>query len=310
MLKMILTAMFGAIILTTAIAKGLSILLGLSSIVCGTPVLVAVVFGTIWLVLKCRYRPEENHLGVLYCFGRFSRFVPPDEWVFLIPLVYEVHHEVSLYMCTADLSLSNIELGDGLVVDARLKVFFRTDPRLASQENLLQVLKFQGVEWSEMVKTSTEDIVRNQIFLNLTYAQMIDFRKNREIKRLLSKEVAERMKGFGIVINEGHGVMPVAIQPNQMYQDAVQASRAATPIGEAALERLLPVLDAMKKFLPENAQAALLLEVASKIVETGQLPEIVLSPSSEIPISLSRGNGNGHRPPLAWSASKDLPFAK
>ncbi len=254
---------------------------GMVGLICLIPFFLAVSFMNIKFILRFRYRPAENHLGVIYRFGRFSRFVEPDEWTFLLPIFDKVHREVSLYMRTAELLLKKVELRDGLAVDVKIKVFFRTDLRLTSVENRMQTLKFEGPEWPEMVKTSTEDVVRNQVFLDSTYTELMGQRKNREIKQRISSEIAARVRSFGIIINENHGAMLVNAQPNNTYFEAVQVSRAAAPLGEAALERLKPVLSALNEIKHEDARTALLLELASKIVEVDNLPEIVLSPAED-----------------------------
>ena len=277
--KVLATIILVEIALVGGVAKVGSDYLGVAGLICFVPFLIAASFMGIKFILKFGYRPAENHLGVIYRFGRFDRFVEPDEWTFLLPIFDKVHREVSLYMRTAELLLKKVELRDGLTVDVKIKVFFKTDLRLSSEENRTQVLKFDGPEWPEMVKTSTEDVVRNQVFLDSTYAELIGQRKNREIKQRISSEIAARMRGFGIIINENHGAMLVNAQPNSTYFEAVQASRAANPLGEAALERLKPVLSALSEIKHEDARTALLLELASKIVEVDNLPEIVLSPA-------------------------------
>lgn len=279
--KVLATIVFAEIALMGGVAKVGSDYLGAAGLLCLIPFFLVLSFLSIKFILKFRYRPAENHLGVIYRFGRFRRFVDPDEWTFLLPVFERVHREVSLYMRTAELILKKVELRDGLAVDLKIKVFFKTDLRLTNEENRTQTLKFEGPEWPEMVKTSTEDVVRNQVFLDNTYTEIMSQRKSREIKQRISSEIAARVKSFGIIINENHGAMLVNVQPNSTYFEAVQASRAATPLGEAALERLKPVLSALSQIKHEDARTALLLELASKIVEVDNLPEIVLSPADD-----------------------------
>lgn len=281
MVKIIIKALSVAVVSTMAIAKSLSYYTGASYLICLIPVMGILSIGTLRLIIKHTYRPRENHLGVIYRFGRFHHFIAPDEWTFLIPNIEEVRRETSLYMRTAEVSLCNVELQDGLTVDVRFKVFFKTDLRLARQDNLIQALNFEGPEWSEMIKTGMEDITRNQIFLEIDQVKMNTFRKSREIKRLISKEISDRMKGFGILINEEYGAMLVEARPNETYFEAVQKYKAAAPMGQAALERLRPVLDALKQMRHEDARAAMLLEYASKIIEVENLPDIVVSPLEE-----------------------------
>ncbi len=288
-----------ALAISGFIGDSLSALIGIPALLWRTGWISALVgwemfqFRSLWI-----YRPQENHLGVIYRFGRFHRFVDPNTWALLLPGFDRVHHEVSLYMRTVEFELPNVELFDGLTVNVRLKVFFTTDPRKASEDRLLQALKFQRDEWSEIVKTSTEDLVRNQVFLTLTYTELAAQRKNRDVKRLLSHELVERVRAFGILLNEEYGVMPVDVQPNRIYRDAVLESRAATSVGEAALERLRPFLQVLEQIQPDAAHAAMLLHIASKIAQTGQLPEIVLSPGGDLPISpihtgFTGGDGHG-----------------
>lgn len=274
------------VVLEIALAGGMAMVgsdyLEGAGLICLFPLFIVMVLAEFKFVRKFGYRPPENHLGVVYRFDRFSHFVEPDEWILLVPFIDKVRREVSLYMRTADLILKRVELRDGLAVDLKIKVFFKTDLHLTSKENIAQALKFEGPEWSEMVKTSTEDVIRNQVFLDSNYAELIGQRKNREIKQRISAEISARMKGFGVIINENYGAMLVDAQPNKTYFEAVQASRAATPMGEAALERLRPILGTLNQIKHEDARTVLLLELASKIVEVDNLPEMVLSPTEGI----------------------------
>ncbi len=280
--KVLATIIVFEVALGAGLVKVSSDYLGEIGLICCIPFLIMIVLTGFKFIRTFGYRPQENHLGVVYRFGRFSHFVKPDEWALLIPFLDKVHREVSLYMRTADMLLNRVELRDGLAVDLKIKVFFKIDLRLTNKEQFTQALKFEGPEWPEMVKTSTEDVVRNQIFLDNNYAELIGKRKNREIKQRMSAEISARMEGFGVIINENYGVMLVDVQPNEAYFEAVQTSRAATPIGEASLERLRPVLNALNQIKHEDARTALLLELASKIVEVDTLPEMVLSPTEGV----------------------------
>lgn len=276
---------------------------GTFGLICLLPVLLFLDILIIRLIRRQYYRPPENHLGVVYRFGRFHRFIEPDNWTFLLPVVENVHREVSLYMRTAELHLTQVELLDGLTVDVRLKIFFMIDVRLVAPENFLQVMKFEGLEWFEMIKTATEDIVRNRVFLESTYSDLLHQRRNRTIKRRISEELADRVKGFGVIVNKDHGVMPVNIQPNSFYFKAVQDSKAAKPLGEASLERLRPILEALSQIHPEDARTALLLNLASKVVSVDNLPEIILpSLDRHLPAAArkktSEDDRQAHRPQI------------
>ena len=311
MIKLGLKVLLLTLTLVSGVSGWLSRISGMPFQVCGVPLFLLGLAGAVWMILKFRYRPQENHVGVLYRLGRFQRFVLPNEWVFLNPILHSISHEISLFMQTAHIELTDVELADGLVVNTRFKVFFKVDPRQAAPENLLQLLRFHGSEWAGLIQTGIEDIVRNQVFLNMTYDELANSRKSRDIKRMLSQEIAARVKSFGILVHEERGVMLVEVHPNQTYREAVQTSRAAVPMGLATYERLRPVLEALKSLKSEDAHAALLLEIASKIIETSQLPEMYLTPTFEAPAGPLNGvaGGNGHRSLLDIPSVKGLPRA-
>lgn len=302
-----------ATIPVAAVAKGISYFMGEMSPLCFLlPLIGIAVVGSIVFTIKNSYQPPENHLGVIYRLGRFHRFVNPDEYILLFPLLDHVHREIDLYMRTAEIFLENVELQDGLAVDMRFKVFFKVDPRLTNPENFLQVLKFEGHEWTEIVKTGIEDIARNQVFLALDQDLLNTMRRNRSIKKMMSKEIAIRLKGFGYIINEEHGVMLVNVRQNRTYFEAIQKSKAATPLGNAALDRLRPVLDALKHMRHEDARSTLLLELASKIVEADELPDVFLTSSDEKSIPNIINKDRREKPEKrdqTISAIKKLPLA-
>lgn len=311
MIKLGLKPLFLTLALVTGVSGWLSSRSGMPIQTVGLPLLILGIAIAVWMMLKYSYRPQENHIGVLYQRGRFQRFILPDEWIFLTPLWSSISHEIGLFMQTAIVELTDVELADGLVVDARFKVFYKVDPYQANPENLLQILRFRGSEWSGLIQTGIEDIVRNQVFLNMTYEELNGSRRNRNIKKLVSQEIASRVKGFGVLVNAEYGVMLAEVHPNQKYREAVQASRAAVPMSQATYERLRPILDMLKSLKIEDAHAALLLEIASKIVETGQLPEMYLTPTSEtLADALGDGaGGNRHRPKLNLPPARTLPHA-
>jgi len=48
------------------------------------------------LLRLCLYRPPENHLGVIYKFGRLSALAGPDQWIVAIPGIHEIKDPISL----------------------------------------------------------------------------------------------------------------------------------------------------------------------------------------------------------------------
>lgn len=282
MVRIAATSLLTVLVSSMAIAKSFSSLTGIPDLICFLSLLPIILIGATILILKYRYRPSENHLGVVYRLGRFHRFVNSDEWSFLMPYFETVKLESPLSMRTAEFELHKVELQDGLTVDAHFKVFFKTDLRLTPRENLAQVLTFEGRDWPiALIKTGMEDITRNQVFLDMNLDQLKELRKSRAIKKLFSSEIASRVAMFGILINEEYGAMLVNVRPNEVYNNALQKNMAAKHLGQAAIERLNPVLSAIKQMRHNDARAALMLEIASKVLEVTELPDIALYSSED-----------------------------
>jgi len=225
------------------------------------------------------YLPNENHLGVIYRLGRFNRFVSPDDKTLLVPFLDNVHHEVSLYIRTAEVALENVELKDERKINVRFKVFFKTDLRVVANEKLIQVLEFRDEEWIPIIKANLEEIIRNNIFLNFNMAELDASRKSREIKRILSNEISNKVKEFGIVINPDYGVVLVDMLPSDINFEVSKKSSKAKLIEDDTIARILPVLAELKQLKDEDPRVGLLLELMSTIVDVKNLPDIVQSPA-------------------------------
>lgn len=220
------------------------------------------------------YRPPENHVGVIYRFDRFHRFAAPRGLYTLLPWEY-VAKEVKLDMRTAVLKIKDIHTRDSVILDIELKIFFRVDIREAKGDGRLQAIRFESeAAWEEIVKTGVNDIARNDVFIGRTFAQLNSQEGRAILKRTMSEKISERVRGFGIFIDPQFGVNIANIQPNEVFHKAMQENSAAKVLGQAAVERLRPALEQLGQD-QEAAMTNLVMQIASAIIKTGQVPETI-----------------------------------
>lgn len=228
------------------------------------------------------YRPTENHVGVVYRFGRFHRFVDPDRWTFTWPIFEEIFKETKLDMRTAQVSLTDIYTRDHVALDAEFKIFYFVDLREADVERRLQVLRFPTESaWGEIVSTGINDVVRNQIFAAKYYEELITPDGRGYLKQALSSALAQRVHGFGILMNPQFAVNIVNIQPNAEFKKALMEESAAKALGTAAANRLNPLVQNFLDHKQEQAVFSLLMQIASAVAKSGEIPDVMFPNQNE-----------------------------
>jgi regulator of protease activity HflC (stomatin/prohibitin superfamily) len=239
------------------------------------------------------YRPAENCIGVIYRLGRFCRLATPDRLTLIGPFE-EVIKEVSMDMKTALISLRDVLTRDQILTDLELKVFFTVDLRKTAPDRLLQAVRFESDNaFEQIIKTNTNDIVRNVVFASRDFAELNSVRGRAWLKETLSREIGQRVKGFGIIVGE-FGANIAGFQPNASYLEALKERSAAYTQGQAEFERNRPTLTAAQELTREPAIINMLLSLASTIAKTGQIPEIVFPDNSASP---SQGDSINRRVP-------------
>lgn len=222
------------------------------------------------------YSPKENHLAIVYSdrygHARFNRFIDETERVWLGPKILTRHYVLKEHYLgprTAHIFLSNILTADRIHLELELKVFYRVDPRKTAPENLVQVVNMPDTGFESIVKTNTEEKVRNAVFIRFTEAELFDPIGRKRLRTALSSAIAERVSGFGITVNPQFGVAVMNMQPNEIYQRALQEESAATSQGNAAYKRVAPTLKSMDM---EQALQVLYTHLASTMTKTGKVP--------------------------------------
>lgn len=241
------------------------------------------------------YRPTENHVGVIYRFGRFHRFVDPDHWAGTLPWFETVEKESKLDMRTVQLSLADVYTHERVPVNVEFKAFYLVDLRLTEVERRLQALRFPTEQaWDEIVRTAINDVARNSIFIAKTFDELNSKAGRSYLKSALSEEIASRVRGFGILINPRFGVNVVNLQPNEEFRKALMEESAAGALGSAAVSRLKPLIEQFIEQKQEKAVYALVMQIASAVAKHGNIPDVIFPNSNDYPGGgIAQGNGQG-----------------
>ncbi|HEX5808211.1 MAG TPA: SPFH domain-containing protein [Anaerolineales bacterium] len=248
-------------------------------------------------IMNVLYRPTENHVGVIYSrWGKFKRFAHPNKWTLLSSTFELVAREVRLDVRTAKITLENVLTRDKVAIDLEMKVFYSVDVRQASEDRRIQVLRFENdAPWDEIVKTGITDIARNVIVISRTFDELATEAGMRYLKQALSGALAPRVRGFGILMNRfAVGIM--SLQPNETFRQALQERSAATAMGNAAAERVRPMLDQLNDHDQKKAFINLVMQIASAVAKNGQSPDILFPHSEEFLSEAELGRNNGRDP--------------
>jgi regulator of protease activity HflC (stomatin/prohibitin superfamily) len=212
--------------------------------------------------------------------GKFKRFAHPNQWTVLSSAIECVEKEVKLDMRTAIVRLENVLTHDKVAIDLDLKVFYSVDVRQVHADRLIQVLRFESERaWEEIVKTGITDIARNVVVIAHAFDDLATPGGRSYLKQALSSELAHRVRAFGILMNR-FAVNIMNLQPNEMFQQALQEGSAARAIGNAAAERLRPILEQFKDQDQQKALRTLVMQIASAVAKNGQSPDLFF-PSSD-----------------------------
>ena len=111
------------------------------------------------------------------------------------------------------------------------------------------------------------------------------------LKENLSREIGERVIGFGIVIGQ-YGVNIANFQPNATQAEAIKNRFAALAQGEGEMNRIAAALRTSQGVTLEDAVINAMLLVGAAVAKTGQVPEIIF------PDGNGDGDNAGRRPPL------------
>lgn len=218
------------------------------------------------------YRPPENHLAVMYRFGRFGHLVGPDEWSYVIPGIHEIRVEMSLRPRRAEASLEDLWTRDRVPVHCDLLVFYQLDLRRARINFRSQALTIPDEGWHSIVRTVLQEAA-GEVVGDMGLDELLSSVGRADLKSTLSRELAERLKGLGIVINLETGVSVQRVKPADSVWRALADLGAAESLGEAARARMQPLLNEINWKRPGVGLDALLVQLAAAVAKDGSIRE-------------------------------------
>jgi hypothetical protein len=228
------------------------------------------------------YRPPENHLGVIYQLGRLWRLVGPDEWVCVIPWVNEIKLPISLHLRRAEISFCDLLTEDQVPVDCDLLAYYQLDLRLARAEFCSQALRIPDEGWNSIIRTVAQEAA-SEIIGGIAFQQLLTPEGRGHLKCTLSALLADRVRGLGLIVNPRTGVSMQTLKPTNAIWCAMVDRFAGVLLGEAALDRVRPILQELSQHYPEVAWDALLLEWAAAVTKEGVVPQVVMASGGRLP---------------------------
>ncbi len=255
-------------------------------------------------VLLCLYRPPEECLGVLYRCGRLRRFIDPDSWCLLIPIVDRLGPPISLQQRPTQISLHDLLTADRVPIDVEFTVIYRRDLRAAARTSRYQALSWPEEAWGSIIRTFLTEAAVTAAG-GMTHEEMLSPEGREQLRRRVNELLAPRARLLGIVVGPEHGVSITALKATPPVWDARVAQKAADIQGDALARRLRPVIEEAVRQRPGVAHDAYLLHLAAALCQEGKAPQIVLTPNDE-----SGPAGPGHPPLGAGRPPGPLPGSR
>ncbi len=233
------------------------------------------------LVQAILYRPPENHIGVIYQAGRFWRFVGPNEWAILIPRIHEAMTPISLNIQRVDLTFSDLLTRDLMPLTCEFVAYFLLDLRKARTDFLIQALHIPKEGWNSIIETVLREVA-NEVVASIDLQQLLTPQGRNWLKARLSEQLAERVESLGLLVNPRTGVTVQALRPTKAVSRAVVDRFVATLLGDAALDRVRPIVERLCGDGSGVAWEALLLEWASAVVQQGAPPQVMIASTDRL----------------------------
>jgi len=259
---------------------------------------------TLFIWHLCLYRPPEDHLGVIYQLGRFSRLVEPDEWAITIPGVHKPRTPISLHVRRLDADFPEVLTQDQVPVDCKLVVYFQRDLRCADAAVRTEALHIPDEGWNTIIRTVMRETI-DEVVSCVPYHQLLTARGRADLKQALGVLVGRRVQRLGLIVHPRRGVSVQMLRPTQAVWQAMVEQSAAVSLGEAALARVRPMLQELSQLHPEISWEALLLEWAAVMAKEGTTPQVLVASGQE-PTAFLAGKARG-QPEARSGPARDRP---
>lgn len=243
------------------------------------------------------YRPPENHVAAIYRRGYFRRWANPGRWTLLLRFYEQVQAEFDLGGRTAQHKFRNVLSLDHVPLDIELRVNFFVDPRQAPEGFRPRALNLPAAAWETIVINALEPILRNRVIPTYPGEYLFSARGRLRVQRALSDLLHDQLRHLGIYVNVQSGVTLGNLLPNPVYLRALQEHSAALSLGEAALARVLPLVETVQTpgELPD-AWRLFVLGAAAAVNREGRLGTLALTQNGP-DLHTSPGDQPRPRPP-------------
>ena len=212
--------------------------------------------------LSCLYRPPDNHIGVIYRLGRLWRFLGPEEWTWLIPLVDQVRSPICHSPRQTTVKISDLLTQDRVPISLELQGFYQLDPRLAEGDFRLQFLYVPEARWEAILGNILQEVA-GEVTGGFTFRNLLTSAGRNRLKQMLSEELARCVRGLGIRVDRRDGVTVLALRPMDL-----------------SWFRLQPLLEGIRERGAEEDEPwkALVLEWAAAVGQNGRTPQTLITP--------------------------------
>lgn len=144
----------------------------------------------------------------------------------------------------------------------------------------------------EIVWTGITEVIRNQIVVSHSFAELTGSEGCSHLKQLLSSALAQGAGAFGILVNTRFGVNIMNLQTDEAFQEALKEESVAKTIGSAAAHHIRPLFEQLDHQDQPKAFIALLMQIASAVAKNEHSPDIIFPNTNDFLAGASLGRNN------------------
>lgn len=246
-----------------------------------TLLIVAAMAVVLLLLVNSIYAPPPNHVGVIFRFKRFNRWVEADEWCWLIPIVEHIGDPISLELRTLSRRLEGLMTGDRVLLSPEFVITYRlapakTEPKNPSQDAAMSpydVINMTPDKWEALIARELTDTAARYVS-GWALSQLLTGAGQQRFKRWVALELSKRLLNKGIEIDENDSLKLVKLQIDDAFLRAIVDEVNATSQGRAAAVRLESILS-LNDHHTVNPQSLLALVWSAASIQNGSAPQII-----------------------------------
>jgi hypothetical protein len=247
------------------------------------------------LILRSRlYRPPQNMLGVInyrswwFRDERLRRFVYPGRWT-ILHLGERPAHPFNLTPRFTELRMPHLLTQDLWVLQGRMIVNFTLDVSQAAPDFWVQGVSFQPKIWRGIIENNVRPVVR-ALISGQTAGFLLSPDGPQSLGEWASDLLAQRLQRLGVI---GARVSIQELRPVDRLMHSIQEQAAAPLLGQAAVDRINPSLQAASHS-PDPAWTALLMSWSSAVSRGDNAPQSIAIDGWHPPVGSQPPSGSGY----------------